>query len=78
MEILKEIICRRIEMASSKNILTEEQLTEGLFDKILTAVLRRRTKKVIKVLQDAPNIKKATQDLDDSIKNLRLALKRAK
>jgi len=65
-------------MASSKNRLTEEQLTEGLFDKILTAVLRRRTKKVIKVLQDAPNIKKATQDLDDSIKNLRLALKRAK
>ena len=65
-------------MASSKNILTEEQLTEGLFDRILTAVLRRRTKKVIKVLQDAPNIKKATEDLDRSISRLQLAIKRAK
>ncbi len=65
-------------MASSKNRLTEEQLTEGLFDKILTAVLRRRTKKVIKVLQDAPNIKAATKDLDDAIGRLRASIKRAK
>jgi len=65
-------------MASSKEKLTEEQLTEGLFDKILSAVLQRRTKKVIKVLQNAPNIKKATKELDDAVAELRLALKRGK
>ena len=54
-------------MASSKNILTEEQLTEGLFDRILTAVLRRRTKKVIKVLQDAPNIKNIASEMKKAI-----------
>ena len=65
-------------MASSKNKLTEEQLSEGLFDKILSAVLQKRTKKVIKVLQNAPNIKKATEELDDAVAELRLALKRGK
>ena len=65
-------------MASSKNKLTEEQLSEGLFDKILSAVLQKRTKKVIKVLQNAPNIKKATEELDDAVAELRLAIKRAK
>jgi len=65
-------------MASSKNKLTEEQLSEGLFDKILSAVLQKRTKKVIKVLQNAPNIKKATKELDDAVAELRLALKRGK
>jgi hypothetical protein len=65
-------------MASSKNKLTEEQLTEGLFDKILSGILQRRTKKVIKVLQGAPNIQKKAKELDDAVSELRLALKRAK
>ena len=48
-------------MASSKNKLTEEQLSEGLFSSIMKNILKGRTKKVLNVIQNDPILKKATE-----------------
>ena len=38
-------------MASSKNKLTEEQIREGIFDKIMNMILKRKSKKVLNILK---------------------------
>ena len=62
-------------MASSKNKLTEEQLREGVFEKILQGILKGRTKKVLKILKDNPGLKAAAQRTSDSIDELEKLLK---
>lgn len=63
-------------MASSKK-LTEEQLHEGLLSNIITGIIKGRTKKVLDLVQDAPSIKRATENLDKSLAELRQAIKNA-
>ena len=54
-------------MASSKKSLKEqEQIVEGVFEKILNAILKRKTKKVLDLFKDNPALKDATQDVIDS------------
>jgi hypothetical protein len=64
-------------MASSKNKLTEEQLTEGLFGKILTSIIKGRTKKVLHIVSDLPDIKRAVKDADAAHEKLKRAISRA-
>ena len=66
-------------MASSKNKLTEEQkqLSEGLFSSIMKNILKGRTRKVLKVIQNDPILKKATQDFDVATKRLKKASEKA-
>ena len=65
-------------MASSKEELTENQLVEGIFTKILNQIIQGRIKKVGKALEDAPDIKAATEELDDALLKLRISIKNAK
>lgn len=65
-------------MASSKNKLTEEQIREGIFDRILNQIIKGRAKKIGKALETAPNIKVASEELDDAISNLRKSIEDAK
>ena len=62
-------------MASSKNKLTEEQLREGVFEKILQGILKGRTKKVLKILKNNPGLQQAAQRTSDSIDELEKLLK---
>jgi len=64
-------------MASSKNKLTEEQLSEGLFSSIMKNILKGRTKKVLNVIQNDPILKKATLDFEASSKRLKKATEKA-
>jgi len=63
-------------MASSKNKLTEEQLSEGLFSSIMKNILKGRTKKVLNVIQNDPILKKAA-DFEASSKRLKKATEKA-
>ena len=62
-------------MASSRNKLTEEQLREGVFEKILQSILKGRTKKVLKILKDNPGLKQAAKETSDALDNLEKLLK---
>ena len=64
-------------MASSKNKLTEEQLREGVFEKILQSILRGRTKNVLKILKDNPGLQQAAKETSDAIDDLEKALRKA-
>ena len=63
-------------MASSKNKLTEEQIREGIFDKIMNLILRKKTKKVLNILKKNPALKQATDDVVKSIDNLQQKLRK--
>jgi hypothetical protein len=64
-------------MASSKNKLTEEQLREGVFEKILKGILRGRTKKVLRTLKDNPGLQRAAENTGKALDELEQALKNA-
>jgi chaperonin cofactor prefoldin len=64
-------------MASSKNKLTEEQLNEGLFNSILKNIFANKTRKVLKLVADVPDIKQAVKDLEKSKEKLRVSIKNA-
>lgn len=63
-------------MASSKNKLTEEQLREGIFNKIMNMILKRKSKKVLNTLKKNPALKQATDDVVKSIDNLQQTLRK--
>ena len=63
-------------MASSKNKLTEEQIREGIFDKIMNMILKKKTKKVLNILKKNPALKQATDDVVKSIDNLQQKLRK--
>ena len=63
-------------MASSKNKLTEEQIREGIFDKIMNMILKRKAKKVLNILKKNPALKQATDDVVKSIDNLQQKLRK--
>jgi len=64
-------------MASSKNKLTEEQLREGVIEKILQSILKGRTKKVLRILKDNPGLQRAAKETSDALDELEQALKNA-
>ena len=63
-------------MASSKKPLTEEQIREGVFSKILSHILNKRIDKVEKALKDNPRLKKASRNADKALKALDKELKK--
>jgi len=64
-------------MASSKNKLTEEQLREGVFEKILQGILKGRTKNVLKILKDNPALQQAAKETSEALDDLEKSLKNA-
>ena len=61
-------------MASSKSKLTEAQLTEGLIDKILGAVMKGRLKKIEPILKTAsPELVRLAKKADKSNQEFRKA-----
>tara|TARA_R100000008_G_scaffold18317_1_gene9204 strand:+ start:140 stop:388 length:249 start_codon:yes stop_codon:yes gene_type:complete len=63
-------------MASSKKPLTEEQIREGVFSKILSHILNKRIDKVEKALKDNPRLKRASKNADKALKALDRELKK--
>ena len=64
-------------MASSKSKLTEAQLTEGLIDKILGAVMKGRLKKIEPILKTAsPELARAAKEADEARQELKKARKK--
>ena len=63
-------------MALSKNKLTEEQLLEGIFEKILNGILNKRIDKVTKALADNPRLKKASKEVAAAHNNLKKELRK--
>jgi F0F1-type ATP synthase membrane subunit b/b' len=62
-------------MASPKP-LTEEQLQESIFGKILHSVMKGRFDRVAKALDDNPRMKKAAEKAEKSIKAAEREFKR--
>ena len=57
--------------------LTEEQLREGVFEKILKSILKGRTKNVLKILKDNPGLNAAAKETSDALDDLEKRLKNA-
>ena len=61
-------------MASSKSKLTEQELTEGIIDKILGAMMKGRLKKIEPILKNAsPELKRAAKEADKARQEFRKA-----
>jgi len=65
-------------MASSKDKLTEEQIVEGLFSAILGSIVKGRTKKVMDLLKDNPELARSAKALDKATDDLKKSLARTK
>jgi hypothetical protein len=63
-------------MASSKNKLTEEQLKESLFQKIMQRILQGKLDNVEKALKNNPRLKKATRKVNRAVKDYEKEFKR--
>ncbi len=61
-------------MASSKTKLTEEQIVEGLFSAILGSIVKGRTKKVMDLLKDNPELARSAKALDKATDDLKKSL----
>ena len=62
-------------MASSKP-LTEEQLQENIFGKIMHNIMKGRFQRVAKALDDNPRLKKAAKEANNAIKDFEKEFKR--
>ena len=62
-------------MASSKP-LTEEQLQESIFGKIMHNIMKGRFQRVAKALDDNPRLKKAAKEANNAIKDFEKEFKR--
>ena len=61
-------------MASSKSKLTEQELTEGIIDKMLGAIMSGRLKKIEPILKNAsPELKRAAKEADKARQEFRKA-----
>ncbi len=63
-------------MASSKK-LTEEQINENLFTAIMTKIMHGNVDRVVKALQDSPELTKYAKETDKAVKKLQKQIKRA-
>ena len=65
-------------MASSKSKLTEQELTEGIIDKILGAMMKGRLKKIEPILKNAsPELVRLAKKADKSNQEFRKAAEKA-
>ena len=64
-------------MASSKDKLTEEQLKEGIMSAVLGAILKGRTKTVLKAFGNDPELKRNAKELAKAASKLRKSLGKA-
>ena len=64
-------------MASSKDKLTEEQLKEGIMSAVLGAILKGRTKTVLKAFGNDPELKRNAKELAKAASKLRKSLDKA-
>jgi|TARA_B100001094_G_scaffold332265_1_gene403597 hypothetical protein len=62
-------------MASSKP-LTEEQLQENIFGKIMHNIMKGRFNRVASALDDNPRLKKAAKEADNAIKDFEKVFKK--
>ena len=62
-------------MASSKNKLTEEQLVEGIFQKVLQNIVGGRISFVLDAFKDNPRLKKQTKKVAKAIDDLEKGIK---
>ena len=64
-------------MASSKETLKEqEQIKEGIIDKIVMAIFKGRTKKALQLFKDNPKMKRSIQTIDREKAELERLLKK--
>ena len=64
-------------MASSKDKLTEEQLKEGIMSAVLGAILKGRTKTVLKAFGNDPELKRNAKELAQAASKMRKSLDKA-
>ena len=65
-------------MASSKSKLTEQELTEGIIDKMLGAIMSGRLKKIEPILKNAsPELVRLAKKADKSNQEFRKAAEKA-
>ena len=65
-------------MASSKSNLTEDQLKENLFTTIMTKIMHGNVDRIVKALEDNPQLRKDAIAADKAVKKLEKTLKKAK
>ena len=57
-------------MASSKSNLTEDQLKENLFTNIMTKIMHGNVDRIVKALEDNPQLRKHAIEADKAVKKL--------
>ena len=65
-------------MASSKSNLTEDQLKENLFTSIMTKIMHGNVDRIVKALEDNPQLRKHAIEADKAVKKLEKTIKRSK
>ena len=65
-------------MASSKSNLTEDQLKENLFTTIMTKIMHGNVDRIVKALEDNPQLRKDAIAADKGVKKLEKTLKKPK
>ena len=65
-------------MASSKSNLTEDQLKENLFTTIMTKIMHGNVDRIVKALEDNPQLRKDAIAADKAVKKLEKTLKKPK
>ena len=65
-------------MASSKSNLTEDQLKENLFTNIMTKIMHGNVDRIVKALEDNPQLRKHAIEADKAVKKLEKTIKRSK
>ena len=65
-------------MASSKSNLTEDQLKESLFTNIMTKIMKGNLNRIVKALEDNPQLRKDAIAADKAVKKLEKTIKNSK
>ena len=64
-------------MASSNKKLTEEQLEESLFTKIMTKIMHGNIDRVVKAIESSPELRKTAIEADKAVKKLEKQIKKS-
>ena len=65
-------------MASSKSNLTEDQLKENLFTNIMTKIMHGNVDRLVKALEDNPQLRKDAIAADKAVKKLEKTIKKSR
>lgn len=64
-------------MASFNKKLTEEQLEESLFTKIMTKIMHGNIDRVVKAIESSPELRKTAIEADKAVKKLEKQIKKS-